>query len=237
MVEGPQHCRWIIIGRRLEGSYDWDTSSYNQRWLLHRSLQTITKAPILRDIIASLGGSIYLVGSPGKACAMIDAPVMCSVPSHPHAICTAVTQRSGRMSRILLGLASVMMLVSTESMACYLTEQFCTLKDIVNGVGVVFPAPWRQHWQRSLPLSKWGRPAHDRARFGGHRRWRVCGRCIPCLPCELQGMPAQQYSPLLPASTGSALMYTYLTFAILMRRVMLEVGKTFLGTGSPDVVH
>ena len=55
-------CRRIIIGRRLEGSYNWDDSSYNQRWLLHRSLQTITKAPILRDIIASLGGSIYLVG-------------------------------------------------------------------------------------------------------------------------------------------------------------------------------
>ncbi|BDA51313.1 probable peroxisomal-coenzyme A synthetase at N-terminal half [Coccomyxa sp. Obi] len=53
--------KWIIIGQREEGDYDWDKSAYNQCWLLHRAIQTINKAPVVGDILERLGGSIYVV--------------------------------------------------------------------------------------------------------------------------------------------------------------------------------
>lgn len=31
--------KWLIIGKRVPGRYNWDTSSYNQRWQLHKQLQ------------------------------------------------------------------------------------------------------------------------------------------------------------------------------------------------------
>jgi hypothetical protein len=31
--------KWVIIGKRKPGRYNWDTSSYNQRWELHKQLQ------------------------------------------------------------------------------------------------------------------------------------------------------------------------------------------------------
>lgn len=64
----------MIIGQREEGDYDWDQSPYNQCWLLHRAIQTFSKAPVVGDILEILGGSAFLVSkhlaicAPGHVC-------------------------------------------------------------------------------------------------------------------------------------------------------------------------
>ncbi|KAI9061574.1 acetyl-CoA synthetase-like protein [Trametes sanguinea] len=54
--------KWLIIGRRREGRYDWDQSSYCQRWQLHL---TVAK-PLHRGfdnggILGAISGSVYFV--------------------------------------------------------------------------------------------------------------------------------------------------------------------------------
>lgn len=54
--------KWIIIGRRHEGAYHWDKSSYCQRWQLHLTLSR----PLHRGygnggVLAPLCGSAYIV--------------------------------------------------------------------------------------------------------------------------------------------------------------------------------
>jgi hypothetical protein len=54
--------KWIIIGRRKEGSYHWDKSSYCQRWQLH----LVFSKPLFRGfanggVLAPITGSAYIV--------------------------------------------------------------------------------------------------------------------------------------------------------------------------------
>ena len=55
--------KWLIIGRRQVGNYDWDVSSYNQRWQLHKQLQDFRRGLGTRgnSIVAYIQGSQYLV--------------------------------------------------------------------------------------------------------------------------------------------------------------------------------
>ncbi|PPQ70848.1 hypothetical protein CVT24_001055 [Panaeolus cyanescens] len=54
--------KWIIIGRRREGRYDWDKSSYCQRWQLHLVLSRfLYKGFGNGGVIAPLAGSAYIV--------------------------------------------------------------------------------------------------------------------------------------------------------------------------------
>jgi hypothetical protein len=34
--------KWAVVGRRKEGSYHWDKSSYNQRWQFLLSCETLS---------------------------------------------------------------------------------------------------------------------------------------------------------------------------------------------------
>ncbi|KAH9848993.1 acetyl-CoA synthetase-like protein [Lenzites betulinus] len=54
--------KWLIIGRRREGRYDWDESSYCQRWQLHLTVSR----PVHRGfdnggILGGISGSAYFV--------------------------------------------------------------------------------------------------------------------------------------------------------------------------------
>ncbi|OJT04465.1 hypothetical protein TRAPUB_4735 [Trametes pubescens] len=54
--------KWAVIGRRKEGSYNWDLSSYCQRWQLH----LVLSKPLYRGfgnggILGSISGSAYFV--------------------------------------------------------------------------------------------------------------------------------------------------------------------------------
>ncbi|KAI0363536.1 acetyl-CoA synthetase-like protein [Pilatotrama ljubarskyi] len=54
--------KWLIIGRRKEGSYNWDESSYCQRWQLH----LVLSKPLYRGygnggILGSISGTAYMV--------------------------------------------------------------------------------------------------------------------------------------------------------------------------------
>ena len=71
--------RWVIIGRREEGDYDWDKSAYNQCWLLHRAIQTMSKAPVVGSIIECLGGSIYVVSKPLSSCYLLFGTTPCAL--------------------------------------------------------------------------------------------------------------------------------------------------------------
>lgn len=53
--------KWFIIGRRKEGRFNWDSSSYNQRWQLHKQLQKMRMCG--RDYLLTnlIQGSQYLV--------------------------------------------------------------------------------------------------------------------------------------------------------------------------------
>ncbi|CAO1633923.1 unnamed protein product [Parajaminaea phylloscopi] len=53
--------KWIIIGRRKEGRYDWDKSSYCQRWQLHLSLQRILGKGHGGHLIGVISGTAYAV--------------------------------------------------------------------------------------------------------------------------------------------------------------------------------
>ncbi|CDO73079.1 hypothetical protein BN946_scf185007.g133 [Trametes cinnabarina] len=54
--------KWAVIGRRKEGSYNWDESSYCQRWQLHLVLsKPLYKGFGNGGILGCLSGSAYLV--------------------------------------------------------------------------------------------------------------------------------------------------------------------------------
>ncbi|KDQ58575.1 hypothetical protein JAAARDRAFT_155112 [Jaapia argillacea MUCL 33604] len=54
--------KWVLIGRRQEGSYDWDKSSYSQRWQLHLVLsRTLYRAFGNGGILGNITGSAYIV--------------------------------------------------------------------------------------------------------------------------------------------------------------------------------
>jgi hypothetical protein len=54
--------KWIVIGRRRDGQYAWDTSSYCQRWQLHLVLSRfVYKGYGNGGVLGPLTGSAYLV--------------------------------------------------------------------------------------------------------------------------------------------------------------------------------
>ena len=53
--------KWAVIGRRREGRYDWDKSSYCQRWQLHLTLQRLLGKGYGGHILGNISGSIYAV--------------------------------------------------------------------------------------------------------------------------------------------------------------------------------
>lgn len=53
--------KWALIGKRHEGQYDWDKSSYNQRWQLHRTLHTFLAGHVNDGILAPLSGTLFIV--------------------------------------------------------------------------------------------------------------------------------------------------------------------------------
>jgi hypothetical protein len=53
--------KWVIIGQRHEGRHDWDKSSYNQRWQVHRTLHSFLLGYGGHSILAPLTGSVYIV--------------------------------------------------------------------------------------------------------------------------------------------------------------------------------
>ncbi|TBU54904.1 acetyl-CoA synthetase-like protein [Dichomitus squalens] len=54
--------KWIVIGRRVAGSYDWDKSSYCQRWQLHLVLaKPLYRGYGIGGILGAISGSAYIV--------------------------------------------------------------------------------------------------------------------------------------------------------------------------------
>jgi len=54
--------KWILLGRRQEGRYDWDQSSYCQRWQLHLTLSRFMfKGYGYGGVLAPFAGSAYIV--------------------------------------------------------------------------------------------------------------------------------------------------------------------------------
>lgn len=54
--------KWMIIGRRHDGRYEWDKSSYCQRWQLHLVVSRVLyKGYGNGGVLASLTGSAYMV--------------------------------------------------------------------------------------------------------------------------------------------------------------------------------
>ncbi|TRM58785.1 hypothetical protein BD626DRAFT_437806 [Schizophyllum amplum] len=52
--------KWLVIGRRREGKYDWDQSNYCQRWQLHLSLSRLMFMGYF-GTLGPLNGSAYIV--------------------------------------------------------------------------------------------------------------------------------------------------------------------------------
>lgn len=53
--------KWAVIGRRREGRYDWDKSSYCQRWQLHLTLQRLLGKGFGGHLLGHISGSVYAV--------------------------------------------------------------------------------------------------------------------------------------------------------------------------------
>jgi len=54
--------KWLVIGKRKEGRYDWDQSSYCQRWQVHLVLSRFMyKGFGNGGVLSSLNGSAYVV--------------------------------------------------------------------------------------------------------------------------------------------------------------------------------
>ena len=54
--------KWLVIGRRVQGSYDWDKSSYCQRWQLHLVLsKPLFKGYGIGGVLGTISGSAYIV--------------------------------------------------------------------------------------------------------------------------------------------------------------------------------
>ncbi|KAI9371943.1 hypothetical protein BJX61DRAFT_553304 [Aspergillus egyptiacus] len=71
--------KWLLMGRRREGSYHWDRSSYNQRWQLFLTVETLIKDSYRGiGVLPMLSGTAYLnlyyrlMGATiGKDCALL----------------------------------------------------------------------------------------------------------------------------------------------------------------------
>lgn len=54
--------KWVIIGRRKQGEYSWDISSYCQRWKIHLTMQQIIKSEHdNHGLLEKIQGSQWLV--------------------------------------------------------------------------------------------------------------------------------------------------------------------------------
>lgn len=54
--------KWVLVGRRRPGRYDWDQSSYCQRWQLHLVLSRLMlKGFGNGGVLGPLSGSAYIV--------------------------------------------------------------------------------------------------------------------------------------------------------------------------------
>ena len=54
--------KWVIIGRRRQGRYEWDKSDYCQRWQLHLTLtQFMSEGGAAGGVLGPLTGSVYFV--------------------------------------------------------------------------------------------------------------------------------------------------------------------------------
>ncbi|WFD27979.1 putative NRPS-like protein biosynthetic cluster [Malassezia nana] len=53
--------KWMLIGRRREGKYNWDMSSYCQRWQTHLTLQKPAMQGFGGHIFMNLSGTAYVV--------------------------------------------------------------------------------------------------------------------------------------------------------------------------------
>lgn len=70
--------KWLVIGERRQGRYEWDKSDYCQRWQLHLSLcRLLYKGYGAGGILGHLNGSAYIVwfyrflgATIGKNCAL-----------------------------------------------------------------------------------------------------------------------------------------------------------------------
>ncbi|OBZ79799.1 hypothetical protein A0H81_01490 [Grifola frondosa] len=112
--------KWVIIGHRTDGAYDWDKSSYCQRWQLH----LVLSKPLYRGfssggILGNLAGSAYIVwylralgAHIGKDCA-IFAGGNVGLMTEPDLVelgnrvalddCSVVAHINSRGSRLLSG--------------------------------------------------------------------------------------------------------------------------------------
>jgi len=97
--------KWFVIGRRQEGSFDWDKSSYCQRWQLHLSLsQLLDRGYGARGVLGAITGSAYLVwflralgAKIGKNCAIYAGgkPGLMTEPDLVE-VCDTYAKSSGR---------------------------------------------------------------------------------------------------------------------------------------------
>jgi ABC-type multidrug transport system fused ATPase/permease subunit len=53
--------KWAVIGRRKQGSYHWDKSSYCQRWQLHLTLSHVMFHGHGNGVLSYITGSAYIV--------------------------------------------------------------------------------------------------------------------------------------------------------------------------------
>jgi hypothetical protein len=53
--------KWGILSQRHEGRYDWNKSSYNQRWQVHLTLHSFLFGYGKDGVLAPLTGSVYIV--------------------------------------------------------------------------------------------------------------------------------------------------------------------------------
>ncbi|CAM9550684.1 unnamed protein product [Phaeothamnion confervicola] len=54
-------CKWLVMGRRRPGRYNWDESSYSQRWQLYIILHGLAKAFGETHLLQLMTGSAYMV--------------------------------------------------------------------------------------------------------------------------------------------------------------------------------
>ena len=97
--------KWLIIGQRQEGNFDWDKSSYCQRWQLHLSLsQLLDRSYVSRGVLGTITGSAYLVwflralgARIGKNCAIYAGgkPGLMTEPDLVE-VCDTYAKSSGR---------------------------------------------------------------------------------------------------------------------------------------------
>jgi hypothetical protein len=70
--------KWLLLGRRKQGSYDWDKSSYCQRWQVFLTIEAVRRRCFAGDgVLSMLTGTYYSVlyframgAKIGKNCAL-----------------------------------------------------------------------------------------------------------------------------------------------------------------------